>query len=266
MKLRNFFRLNLLHAPAASLPGFVCRYAVWQLLSEAAPPFPRPAPYPGPVRHARPPAGPAVRPAPARPSGGGRLTSRVPRPCPLARRSVFAAEAGVGGLGLQAASALAGLAEAFLPSTPSDRAPPRSCCLPKRRPESRCTSPHARRRPSRPAIPGFGGGWGADISPRQPPGSLGLHPHREARPHCCYLFTQVAARRCAGRSARRPDGRSTAPTATSGRSATCTAASPNVSAGRDIWATRRRPWSSGWRKSTTWRIPFASRLTGPGSP
>ena len=35
MKLRNFFRLNLLHAPAASLPGFVCRYAVWQLLLEA---------------------------------------------------------------------------------------------------------------------------------------------------------------------------------------------------------------------------------------
>jgi GT2 family glycosyltransferase len=34
LKLRNFLRLYLLHAPARALPGFLVRYAVWSLLSE----------------------------------------------------------------------------------------------------------------------------------------------------------------------------------------------------------------------------------------
>jgi GT2 family glycosyltransferase len=35
IKLRNFYRLYLLHAPAAVLPGFLARYTAWQFLREA---------------------------------------------------------------------------------------------------------------------------------------------------------------------------------------------------------------------------------------
>ncbi len=36
VKVRNFFRLYLLHAPASVLPGFFVRYAAWQFVREAS--------------------------------------------------------------------------------------------------------------------------------------------------------------------------------------------------------------------------------------